>query len=83
MPQLVDRLGGQVRARWGECAAATTHGQSVFFAEFLATTGVFDRWVWNCRFSSTTCGLRRPTGGWSAKPDTASLSDWRACDERD
>jgi hypothetical protein len=24
------------------------HGQSVFFAGFLASTGVFGRWVWRC-----------------------------------
>ncbi len=47
-PQVVDTLGGRMHVRWDEAAAATPHGQLVFFAEFLATTGVFDRWVSSC-----------------------------------
>jgi Transposase DDE domain group 1 len=47
-PQVVDTLGGRMHVRWDEGAAATPHGQLVFFAEFLATTGVFDRWVCEC-----------------------------------
>jgi hypothetical protein len=31
--------------------AATPHGQRLFFAEFLAATGVFERWVSNCPLS--------------------------------
>jgi hypothetical protein len=46
--QVVDTLGGRMHVRWDESAAATPHGQLVFFAEFLATTGVFDRWVSSC-----------------------------------
>jgi hypothetical protein len=47
-PQVVDTLGGRMHVRWDEGAAATPHGQLVFFAEFLATTGVFERWVSSC-----------------------------------
>jgi Transposase DDE domain group 1 len=47
-PQVVDTLGGRMHVRWDQAAAATPHGQLVFFAEFLATTGVFDRWVASC-----------------------------------
>ena len=47
-PQVVDTLGGRMHVRWDEGAVATPHGQLVFFAEFLATTGVFDRWVSEC-----------------------------------
>jgi Transposase DDE domain group 1 len=47
-PQVVDTLGGRMHVRWDTEAAATPHGQLVFFAEFLATTGVFDRWVAAC-----------------------------------
>ena len=47
-PQVVDTLGGRMHIRWDEGAAATPHGQLVFFAEFLATTGVFERWVSSC-----------------------------------
>ena len=47
-PQVVDTLGGRMHVRWDEGAAATPHGQLVFFAEFLATTGAFERWVSAC-----------------------------------
>ena len=47
-PQVVDTLGGRMHVRWNEGASATPHGQLVFFAEFLATTGVFERWVSAC-----------------------------------
>ncbi|TCU84948.1 hypothetical protein EV671_10511, partial [Roseateles saccharophilus] len=42
---VVDTLGGRMHVRWDEGAAATPNGQLVFFAEFLAAAGVFDRWV--------------------------------------
>lgn len=48
VPQVVDTLGGRMHVRWDEGAAATPHGQLVFFAEFLAATGVFERWVSAC-----------------------------------
>jgi Transposase DDE domain group 1 len=47
-PQVVDTLGGRMHVRWDEGASATPHGQLVFFAEFLAATGVFERWVASC-----------------------------------
>ena len=47
-PQVVDTLGGRMHVRWDEGAAATPHGQLVFFAEFLAAAGVFERWVSAC-----------------------------------
>jgi len=50
-PQVVDTLGGRMHVRWDEGAAATPHGQLVFFAEFLAATGVFERWVSSCPLS--------------------------------
>jgi hypothetical protein len=46
--QVVGALGGRMHVRWDRGAAATPHGQLVFFAEFLATTGVFERWVSAC-----------------------------------
>ena len=33
---MVDTLGGRMHVRWDDGAAATPHGQLVFFAEFLA-----------------------------------------------
>jgi len=50
-PQVVDTLGGRRHVRSDEHATATPNGQLVFFAEFLATTGVFDRWVSCCPLS--------------------------------
>ena len=47
-PQVVDTLGGRMHVRWDRGAVATPHGQLVFFAEFLAATGVFERWVSSC-----------------------------------
>jgi hypothetical protein len=47
-PQVVDTLGGRMHVRWDAGAVATPHGQLVFFAEFLATTGVSERWVSAC-----------------------------------
>jgi len=47
-PVVVDTLGGRMHVRWDSGAAATPHGQLVFFAEFLAATGVFERWVSAC-----------------------------------
>jgi hypothetical protein len=50
-PQVVDTLGGRMHVRCDQGAAATPHGQLVFFAEFLACTGVFERWVSACPLS--------------------------------
>lgn len=47
-PVVVDTLGGRMHVRWDEAAPATPNGQLVFFAEFLAATGVFERWVQEC-----------------------------------
>jgi hypothetical protein len=47
-PQVVDTLGGRMHVQWDPGAAATPHGQLVFFAEFLAATGVFEQWVSSC-----------------------------------
>ena len=50
-PEVVDTLGGRMHVRWDSGAAATPHGQLVYFAEFLAATGVFERWVSSCPLS--------------------------------
>ncbi len=51
--------------RWDETAQATPHGQIVFFAEFLATAGVFDRWVQACplHYSSPNASRARDVLG--------------------
>jgi hypothetical protein len=61
-PQVVDTLGGRMHLRWDEGAAATPHGQLIFFAEFLAATGVFERWV-------SSCPLEYPSGNAPDKRD--------------
>jgi hypothetical protein len=62
---VVDTMGGRVHVRWDETAQATPHGQIVFFAEFLATAGVFDRWVQGCplRYSSPNASSPRDVLG--------------------
>jgi hypothetical protein len=47
-PMVVDTPGGRMHVKWDEGAAATPNGQLVFFAEFLAATGVFEQWVQDC-----------------------------------
>lgn len=47
-PMVVDTMGGRLHVSWDDKAQATPHGQLVFFAEFLNTTGVFDDWVQAC-----------------------------------
>jgi len=58
-------MGGRMHVRWDESAQATPHGQIVFFAEFLATAGVFDRWVDACplRYSSPNASSARDVLG--------------------
>jgi hypothetical protein len=62
---VVDTMGGRVHVRWDETAQATPHGQIVFFAEFLATAGVFERWVQECplRYSSPNASRPSPPAG--------------------
>ena len=58
-------MGGRMHVRWDETAQATPHGQIVFFAEFLATAGVFDRWVDACplHYSSPNASRARDVLG--------------------
>ena len=51
---VVDTLGGRMHVRWDDTAQATPNGQLVFFAEFLAAAGVFDRWVEACPLQYTS-----------------------------
>jgi hypothetical protein len=34
-----------MHVRWDAGVAATPHSQSVFFAQFLASIGIFESWV--------------------------------------
>lgn len=58
-------MGGRMHVRWDEASQATPHGQLVFFAEFLATAGVFDRWVDECplNYSSPNASRKRDVLG--------------------
>ena len=51
---VVQTMGGRMQVRWDETAQATPHGQLVFFAEFLAAAGVFERWVDACPLHYTS-----------------------------
>ena len=57
---VADTMGGRVHVRWDETTLATPHGQIVFFAEFLATAGVFDRWVQGCLLHYSSPNPSRP-----------------------
>ena len=57
---VADTMGGRRPVRWDETAQATPHGQIVFFAEFLATAGVFDRWVQDCPLRYSSPNASRP-----------------------
>ena len=57
---VVDTMGGRVHVHWDETAQATPHGQIVFFAEFLATAGVFERWVEDCPLRYSSPNASRP-----------------------
>lgn len=56
----VDTMGGRMHVRWDEAAQATPHGQIVFCVEFLATAGVFDRWVRACPRHDSSPNAWRP-----------------------
>jgi len=45
---VVDTPGGRIHVQWDHAASATPNAQLTFFAEFLATTGVYDAWVNTC-----------------------------------
>jgi hypothetical protein len=57
---VVDTMSGHVHVRWDETAQATPHGQIVFFAEILATAGVFDRWVQGCPLHYSSPNASQP-----------------------
>ncbi len=44
----VETPGGRIHIRWDHEASATPNAQLAFFAEFLATTGVYESWLGSC-----------------------------------
>jgi hypothetical protein len=55
----VQTMGGRMHVRWNHEAQATPHGQIVYFAEFLATAGIFDKWVKACPLHYTSPNASR------------------------
>jgi len=63
----VETPGGRIQIRWDMEASATPNAQLAFFAEFLATTGVYESWVSSCplRYSSGNASHKRDVlGAW-------------------
>ena len=48
---VVDTPGGRIHVQWDHAASASPNAQLTFFAEFLATTGVYESWVDSCPLS--------------------------------
>lgn len=44
----VDTPGGRIQVKWDHSASASPNAQLVFFAEFLAATGLYEHWVDSC-----------------------------------
>jgi len=47
----VETPGGRIHIRWDNEASATPNAQLAFFAEFLATAGLYESWVSSCPLS--------------------------------
>ena len=63
----VETLGGRIQIRWDYEASATPNAQLAFFAEFLATAGVYESWVTSCPLtysSGNACQKRDILGTW-------------------
>ncbi len=63
----VETPGGRIHVRWDYEASATPNAQLAFFAEFLATTGVYDSWLESCPLSYSSGnapGKRDVLGTW-------------------
>jgi hypothetical protein len=63
----VETPGGRIHIRWDYEASATPNAQLAFFAEFLATAGVYESWV-------SSCPLTYSSGNASQKRDV--LGTW-------
>ena len=50
----VETPGGRIHIRWDYEASATPNAQLAFFAEFLATAGVYESWVASCPLTYTS-----------------------------
>jgi len=54
----VETPGGRIHIRWDHEASATPNAQLAFFAEFLATAGVYESWIDSCplRYANSSGG---------------------------
>ena len=61
----VETPGGRIHIRWDYEASATPNAQLAFFAEFLATAGVYESWVASCplTYSSGNASRKRDVLG--------------------
>jgi hypothetical protein len=55
----VETPGGRIHIRWDYEASATPNAQLAFFAEFLATAGVYESWVASCPLTYTSGNASR------------------------
>lgn len=53
-PMNIATAGGRIQVKWDHKSNATAMGQLAFFAEFLETTGLFERWVEYCPLRYTS-----------------------------
>jgi len=63
----VDTPGGRIHVQWDHTASASPNAQLAFFAEFLATTGIYASWVESCPLcysSPNAPGKRDVLGTW-------------------
>lgn len=63
----VETADGRIQVRWDNEAATTPFGQKVFFIEFLALTGLLDRWIEDCPLQYRgphRCSSRDILGTW-------------------
>jgi hypothetical protein len=63
----VDTPGGRIHVQWDHTASASPNAQLTFFAEFLATTGIYESWVDSCPLSYNSPnapGKRDVLGTW-------------------
>ena len=51
----VETPGGRIHIRWDNEASATPNAQWAFFAEFVATAGLYESWVSSCPLTYSSC----------------------------
>jgi hypothetical protein len=63
----VDTPGGRIYVQWDQTASASPNAQLTFFAELLATTGIYESWVDSCplRYTSPNVPGKRDVLGTS------------------